>query len=197
MQDCSRKVITLHAVLILLLFSSCMAQKNAGIGKTPVDRARMEVDRTRMESEQYVVQGDYKSALDVYTDACRKYPDDQALFTYYIKTMKDIHHAAGEAFSREDFASSGWAYYVLLKNNSYCQELFRELSLDKGILHARLEDCSAQLSQRALAEYRNGNLAEAIPVWKRILEFDPNNAGVMKAIDTATMQLKNLRQKKE
>jgi len=187
----------LHAVLILVAFSSCMLQKNAGIDKTLVDRARMEVDRTRMESEQYVVQGDYKSALDVYTDACRKYPDDQALFTYYIKTMKDIHHAAGKAFSREDFASSGGAYYVLLKNNSYCQKLFRELSLDKGILHARLKDCSDQLSQRALAEYRKGNLADAIPVWKSILAFDPNNAGVMKAIDTATIQLKNLQQTRE
>ena len=111
--------------------------------------------------------------------------------------MKDIHHAAGEAFSRQDFASSGRAYFVLLKNNSSCQELFRELSLDKGILLTRLEDCSAQLSQRALAEYRKGNLADAIPVWKSILEFDPNNAGVMKAINTATIQLKNLRQKKE
>ncbi len=183
--------------MILLVFSSCMPQKNTGIDKTPVDRARAEVDRTRMKSEQYVVQGDYKNALDVYADACRKYPDDQALFTNYDKTIKDIHHAAGEAFSREDFASSGRAYYVLLKNNSYCQELFRELSLDKGFLHARLEDCSSHLSQRALAEYRKGNLAEAISIWKSILVFDPNNAGIMKAIDTATIQLKNLQQKRE
>jgi tetratricopeptide (TPR) repeat protein len=190
MRNFSRKIITLRAVLIFLVFSSCIPQRNAGIDKSLVDRARM-------KSEQYVVQGDYKSALDVYADACRKYPDDQTLFTHYIKTMKDIHHAASEAFSREDFASSGCAYSVLLKNNSYCQELFRDQALDKGILHARLEDCSAQLSLRALAEYRKGNLAEAIPIWKKILEFDPNNAGVMKAMDTATIQLKNLQQKRE
>ena len=95
-------------------------------------------------------------------------------------------------FSREDFASSGRAYYVLLKNKSACRELFRELSPDSGHLHARLRDCSSHLSQRALAEYRKGNLAEAISIWKSILVFDPNNARIMKAINTATAQMKNL-----
>ncbi len=58
-------------------------------------------------------------------------------------------------------------------------------------------DLGAQLSQRALDEYRKGNLAEAISIWKSILVFDPNNAVIVKAIDTATIQLKNLQQKKE
>ena len=191
MQLLSGKTITVHAVLILLFFSSCIPLKNVGVDKTLVDRARMEVDRTRMKSEQYVVQGDYKSALDVYADACRKYPDDQALFTNFDKTVKDIKHVADKDFSGEKFASSGWAYYVLLNNNSFCRKLFRELSLDKGFLHARLKDCSSHLSQRALAEYRKGNLAEAISIWKSILVFDPNNAVVAKAINTATIQLKN------
>ncbi|MGE5174514.1 MAG: hypothetical protein ACM3MD_11880 [Betaproteobacteria bacterium] len=174
-----------------------MPQKNAGIDKTLVDRGRMEVDRTRMKSEQYVAQGDYKSALEVYTDACRKNSEHQSLRTNYHKTIVDIHRSADDAFSREDFASSGRAYYVLLKNNSYCQELYRELTPDKGFLHARLEDCSSHLAQRALAEYRKGNLAEAISIWKSILVFDPNNTGIMKSIDTATIQLKSLQQKKE
>jgi hypothetical protein len=49
--------------------------------------------------------------------------------------------------------------------------------------------------QRALDEYRKGNLAGAISIWKGILEFDPHNADVMKEIDTATIQLKNLQPK--
>jgi tetratricopeptide (TPR) repeat protein len=192
MQLLSWKIITVHAVLIFLAFPSCLPQKKAVIDNAMADRTRMEIDRTRMESEQDIAQGDYHSALDVYADACRKYPADQALFTNYDKTVKDIQHAAGELFSREDFASSGRAYYVLLKNNSSCLELFREVSLDKGFLRARLKDCSSHLSQRALAEYRKGNLAEAISIWKSILVFDPHNAGITKAIKTATTQMKNL-----
>ncbi|HEX9021606.1 MAG TPA: hypothetical protein VF903_10150, partial [Nitrospirota bacterium] len=69
--------------------------------------------------------------------------------------------------------------------------------LDKGRFLGRLEDCGSHLSQRALAEYRKGNLAEAISIWKSILAFDPANGSIMKAIDTATIQLKNLQQKTE
>ena len=197
MQHYSRKIISLHAVLALLLFSSCMAQKNSGFDKSQVDRTHREVDRIRMRSEQYMVQRDYKNALDVYADACRKYSDDQALFTNYNKTREDIHRAADDAYNREDFASSGLAYYVLLKNYPYCPELFQEPSFDKVFLHTRLEHCNSSLSQRALAEYRKGNLAEAISIWKSILAFDPNNTGIMKEVDTATIQLKYLQQKKE
>ncbi|HSA77579.1 MAG TPA: hypothetical protein VLG72_01825 [Nitrospirota bacterium] len=174
-----------------------MPQKKAAIDRAMADRTRMEIERTRMESEQYVVEGDYKSAMDVYTDAGRKYPKHPTLSTNYHKTIEDIHRAADEAFTREDFASSGRAYFVLLKNYPYYQELITELSFDKRFLHARLEDCSSRLSQRALADYRKGNLAEAISIWKSILAFDPNNSGIAKSIDTATIQLKNLQQKRE
>jgi tetratricopeptide (TPR) repeat protein len=198
MQRFSRGIIILHSVLILLVSFSCMTQKNAGINKTlVVDQVRLEAERTRMKSEQYFVQGDYKSALDVYAAALRKYPDNQALLTNYHKTIENIHHTADGAFSREDFTSSGRAYYVLLNNYPFFQELIPELSFDKTFLHARLEDSGSHLSQRALTQYRKGNLAEAISIWKDILLFDPNNAGIMKEIDTTTIQMKNLQQNKE
>jgi tetratricopeptide (TPR) repeat protein len=193
----SRRIITLYSGLLLLVPLSCMMQKNAGIDKTLVDQVRMEVERTRTKSEQHVVQGDYKSALDVYADPCRKYPGDQTLLTNYHKTIEDIYHAADEAFSREDFTSSGRAYYVLLKNYPFFQKHVPEVSFDKASLHARLEDSGLYLYQRALTQYRKGNLADAISIWKGILLFDPNNTGIMKAIDTTTIQMKNLRQNKE
>ena len=189
------KIITLHAVLIFLAFPSCVPQKKAPIDRAMADRTLMEIERMRRESEQYVVQGDYKSAMDVYADVGRKYPEHPALSSNYHKTIEDIHHAADEAFTREDFASSGRAYFVLLKNYPHYQELIPELSFDKGFLHARSEDCRSHLSQGALADYRKGNLAKAISIWKSILAFDPNNSGIAKAIDTATIQLKNLQHK--
>ncbi len=190
MQHRSQNILALHMVLVLLLFSACMMQKHAGIDREPVDR-------TIKASEQYIAQGDYKSALDIYADACRKHPNDQTLLSNYHKAIEDIHHAADEAFSRENFATSGRAYYVLLKNHSSYREFFSDLSFDKGFLLAHLEDSGSQLSQRALAQYRKGNLTEAISIWKSILVFDPNNAGIMKAIDTATTQLKSLQHAKD
>jgi tetratricopeptide (TPR) repeat protein len=174
-----------------------MPQKKTAVDRSMADRTRMEIERTRTESEQFVAEGDYKSAMDVYADAGRKHPKNPTLSTNYRKTIEDIHRLADEAFTREDFASSGRVYFALLKNYPYYQELIPELSFDKGSLNARLEDCSSHLSQRALTDYRKGNLAEAISIWKSILAFDPNNSGIAKAIDTATIQLKNLQHKRE
>ena len=191
------KIITLHAVLIFLAFPSCVPQKKAPIDSAMADQTLLEIERMRKVSEQCIVQGDYKSAMDVYADAGRKYPDHPALSSNYHKTIEDIHRAADDAFTREDFASSGRAYFVLLKNYPNYQELIPELSFDKGFLHARSEDCRSHLLQGALADYRKGNLAKAISIWKSILAFDPNNSGIAKAIDTATIQLKNLQHKTE
>jgi tetratricopeptide (TPR) repeat protein len=197
MQRLSWKIIALYVILILPTFFSCMPQKKTAIDRAMADRTRIEIEQTRVESEQYVAKGDYKSAMDVYVDACRKHPKNPKLSTNYHKTIEDIHRAADEAFTREDFASSGRAYFVLLKNYPYYQELIPDLSFDKGFLHARLESCSSHLSQLALADYRKGNLADAISIWKSILAFDPNNSGIAKDIDTATIQLKNLQHKSE
>jgi tetratricopeptide (TPR) repeat protein len=194
MQRLFWKIITLHAVLIFLAFSSCIPQNKSAIDRTMADRTRMEIEQTRLESEQYVTRGDYKSAMEVYDDAGHKHPKHPTLITNYHKTIEDIRRAADEDFTREDFASSGRAYFVLLKNYPYYQELIPDLSFDKGFLHARLENCSSHLSQRALADYRKGNLADAISVWKSILAFDPNNSSIARAIDTATVQLKSLQQ---
>jgi hypothetical protein len=45
-----------------------------------------------------------------------------------------------------------------------------------------------------LSQYREGNIGNAISLWKSILAFDPGNKSIKKSIDTATTQLKNLKQ---
>jgi tetratricopeptide (TPR) repeat protein len=185
MPHCSRELIVLHIVL-LLTFPSCMPQKKAEYAEL-----------ARTASERYIVQGDFKKALDLSAADCRNNPMDQRLLANYRQTIEDVRYAADEAFGREDFALSGRAYYELLKYYPQYQKLNWKLSFDKEFLHTRLKDCGSHLSQRALAEYRKGDLAEAISLWKSILAFDPQNAGIKKAINTATIQLKNLKQNKE
>jgi tetratricopeptide (TPR) repeat protein len=177
----SRNILTLPMAVLMLLMS-CMSLKNAGT---------REVDETRIKSQEYIAAGDYKRALDVCCDACRTYSTDERLLTNYRRTKETIHRTAREAFGREDFALSGQAYYALANDNSYCRQLLHEPSHEKEFIK-RLKESSDHLFQYALAEYRKGNLAEAISLWRNILVFDPNNPAVVKAIDKTTIQLKNL-----
>jgi cytochrome c-type biogenesis protein CcmH/NrfG len=58
-----------------------------------------------------------------------------------------------------------------------------------------LKKCRAQLTRDGLDQYRKGNLKEAIAIWQGLLQFDPDNAEIRKAVDTATEQLKKLQKR--
>ena len=70
------------------------------------------------------------------------------------------------------------------------------LSWGIKILEDRVQNCKTFLYEKALDQYRSGNLSDATAIWKSILEFDPENAEIKKAVDTATIQLRNLEKMK-
>jgi len=47
-----------------------------------------------------------------------------------------------------------------------------------------------------MEEYRKRHFNEAIVIWKNLLVFDPDNAYIKNAIDTATVQARTLEGKK-
>ena len=168
-------------IAVLLLLPACIPQKRA------------EFDLVIKESEQDIRKGDFDGALGVYSAALQKHPGDRGLLRYYFETAEDIREAADNAFDKGEFAISGRAYAVLFRNYPHFREVNdADLSFDGKYLQARLKECSDRLSEHALTQYRQGNLSAAIALWKNILEFEPENVGVKKAIDTASTQLKNL-----
>ena len=56
-----------------------------------------------------------------------------------------------------------------------------------------LKKCRVQLTRDGLDLYRQGKLKEAIAIWQGLLEFDPDNIEIRKAVDTATEQLKTIK----
>lgn len=194
MKHISINIVVLFAAALLLL-TACAPQKKSELdlasGKTA------EVDRAIRESEQAFRKGDLDGALGVYGAALLKYPGDRGLLKYYLEVAEDIRDEADDAFDQEEFALSGRTYAVLLRNFPHFKEIAGDLSFDIIYLRARLKECSDQLSKLALTQYRQGNLTDAISLWKEILKFEPGNAGVKKAIDTASTQLKNLKRKTE
>ena len=169
----------------LLVLSACIPGKRTG------------ADLTLTEAEQYVRKGDFEQALESYSAALRANPADGAVRKSYLDAVEVMEEAAGTAFDKGEFASSGRLYHVLLRNYPHFQNFTADLSFDRKYLQAQLTDCSDRLSERALAHYRLGNLSTAIALWENILEFEPGNAGVRKAIKTATTQLKSLQRKTE
>jgi outer membrane protein assembly factor BamD (BamD/ComL family) len=178
----------------LLSVSSCahMQQEKTGVQTVKVDKA--DVEGIISKSNEFVAKGDYASALDSYKNATVKYPEDETLQKGYISTIEDIKKTADKAFDKGDFTLAGKTYYLLLKSVPAADGFSSELSFTKKNLTDRLDVCRSALSQEALSQYRSGNIEHAISLWKSLLTFDPGNQSVKKSIDTATTQLKNLKQ---
>lgn len=154
------------------------------------------INMSERQSRQYLESGNFEKAINSYVAFYQQYPNDPVLLTNLINIILDMKFLAEIAVSKEDFLSAGRIYYALLKNDKYFGKFYKSHSLPKESLDERLKNCRMQLTKRGLEQYRKGNLADAITVWKGILKFDPDNQQIKKAIETATIQLKNLRKKK-
>jgi cytochrome c-type biogenesis protein CcmH/NrfG len=83
----------------------------------------------------------------------------------------------------------------LLKNFASFEGLRPPVAFSKEALTKAVAVCRESLTKAGLTEYRKGNLAEAIAVWKGLLSFDPDNAEIKKAVNTARTQLDGIKKK--
>jgi len=185
--------ISILLAAVLLTGSSCVHPPQTAPGVESAEEVKKaETAGILAAAGDYVAKGEFKSALDLHRMAAEKYPGDETLEKGYLSTVEDIKKAADQSFEKGDFGQSGRAYHILLKNVPL--GIASGLSFTKKGLTERVDECREALSQQALSQYRSGNIDHAISLWKSILSFDPGNKNVKKLIDTATIQLKNLKQ---
>lgn len=186
---------TITSLCILLLFvSSCTYSKK--IDLYHIHKENTEVERTIAQSKEYLRAGDFNRAIDVHRASFARYPNDQKLLKSYVKTLEDIRNVADRTFDKKDFARAGKTYYVLRKNYAHFKNFDELLSFDAEFLNERLTECRTYLSRKGMEQYRKRHFNEAIVIWKNLLVFDPDNAYIKNAIDTATVQARTLEGKK-
>jgi tetratricopeptide (TPR) repeat protein len=142
----------------------------------------------------YLKAGEFQRAIDICEEIYQKYPRDRTVRSGYIRTLESIKNSGDQAFEKNDFEMAGWIYQLLLKRVSSVTQLNDPFSFGREGLAAKIEYCKKILFENGLEEYRSGNLDQAISIWKMILTFDPKNQEVKRAVDMATLQLKNLQE---
>ncbi|MBW2605150.1 MAG: hypothetical protein JRE28_12705 [Deltaproteobacteria bacterium] len=146
-------------------------------------------------AKEHMEAGACQKAIDVYNVEYRKHPHDQALVREYVKSIENITSAADKALDKEDFASAGKNYDVLLKNYVHFKVFEKKLSFNSTHLNEKLSYCKKALFKQGFQEYRKGNLSGAIVLWKGLLAIDPQNTDIKESLRTAKLQQKNLQEK--
>ncbi len=150
------------------------------------------VSETAKHAQEQVALGKYKMALETYSTAYDKY-HLRGLRQGYARLGEQILSASDTANQRGDFAEAGSIYWTLFESGITTRDFAGSLSFDDDYLSRRIKACAKALMEIGLMKYREEKLDEAIAVWKQVLAFDIDNKNVRDAIDTATVQLQQLK----
>jgi tetratricopeptide (TPR) repeat protein len=147
------------------------------------------------QARQALKAGDYVKALEIHQASLKENPGDAELAAKYRTTVNDIKAAGDMALGGKDFAQAGRVNVVLLKNFASFEGLRPPVAFNREALKDAVAACRESLTKTGLEEYRKGNLANAIAVWEGLLRFDPDNAEIKKAVNTAKTQLDGIKKK--
>jgi len=205
MTDLRKSKLLVFIFMLLSIVQSCAEMKSKISPKSSVKTSAPVKDTSRKPiratthaanmAKEHMEAGEYQNAIDIYNVECRKHPQDQALVRNYVKSIENIASTANKAFDKEEFASAGRIYYVLLKNYASFKGFEKKLSFNSTHLNEKLSYCKKALFKLGFQEYRKGNLSRTIALWQDLLTIDPQNTDIKESLRTAMLQQKNLQEK--
>jgi tetratricopeptide (TPR) repeat protein len=162
----------------------------------PADTEDARIDGSLKQAKAYLSTGNYKKALAIYAAAVDRHPGNGDLLDAYTAALEGIKEEADKAYEAQDYARAGELYATLLRSGFGKRPLRGELSFDADYLAMRIGACSKMLIEQGIMKYRDGELQQAIALWKKILVFNPSDREAKTSIDRATAQLQTLKQMK-
>ncbi len=139
---------------------------------------------------------DYARAISEYRNALEAYPGDSYLISRLDRMSRRIYAAANSALQRKDYTQAGKISFFLMNEYARFRDEGLSLSFSESMLEKIRKPCVSQLTKKGLYLYRHEKIEPAIAVWKEILEFDPNNTEIIKAIANAEEQLARIKKKR-
>jgi tetratricopeptide (TPR) repeat protein len=150
------------------------------------------ITETSKQAQEQAALGKYRRALEIYSNAYDKH-HLRGLRQGYARMGEQIVLASDTAYQKKEFVEAGSAYRILFESGITTRDFASSLSFDDEYLSMQIKACSKALMEIGLLKYREEKLDEAISIWKKILAFDIDNKNVRSAIDTATVQLQQLK----
>lgn len=141
--------------------------------------------------------GRYEKAVEICRTGLKGQPGEKAARAEYASAILEIKAAGDKALDERDYAAAGRIHGLLLNNLGSFEGLDgigkAATSLKKERLAEAIGFCRQGLTNSGMAEYRKGDLEKAIEIWNSLLAFDPGNAEIKKAVETAKAQLRKVK----
>jgi len=152
-----------------------------------------QVRLSERRARQALAAGDYQKTLDSFRILPPELLQKPEVSAGLLRIMEELKRLADTALARKDFVAAGKGYAVLWSDYPLVEQTGLFLSFARNAAEEGIKTCRTQLTKEGLDQYRKGHLKEAIAIWQGLLEFDPENAEIRKAVETASGQLEKLK----
>jgi len=164
----------LLSLLVFTVLSSCSLVRE------------IEINHAINSGKHYLKKGDYRDAIITCYRSLERYPNAQKLKDACLNVFNDTKSIADQLFKDEDYTRAGLIYRFMLHYTP------QSLRMDVKEIHILKNICINKLSEKALANYRKGNIKDAIASWNDILKIDPLNEEAKKSLSIASRQMENI-----
>jgi tetratricopeptide (TPR) repeat protein len=135
----------------------------------------------------------YDDALSLIGNEVKGGRSERSFGNLYAASINGLASKAVMLSGSGDYGQAGITFRKVLDHYPTDSSLLSEVDYSSAELISFMNACSDKIMEKGLMEYRKGNLGNATSIWQEILKFDPDHEGASKAIDTATVQLNNLK----
>ena len=185
-------------VCINIVLSSCTFIKQtkdtlAGVLQTDEQKDARRAAEIRERVAQLVVNEKYADALSLIGSEVKEGRKERTFGDLYVRSVNGLSNKAITLSDAGDYGPAGIAFRKVLDHMPTNGDLLSKIEYSSLEIISYMNVCSERLMEKGIMEYRKGNLGNAVSLWQDILKFDADHEETSKAIDTATIQLNNLK----
>ncbi|MCR4309143.1 MAG: hypothetical protein NUW14_03850 [Deltaproteobacteria bacterium] len=204
--------ILLLSVLIATAFSGC-----AGLSKpfhrTPAEKPHVAppaakpltapsaakppavsvTDKMFTEGMAELQEGGNERALELFSVAWQEKPGHAGVAREFDGALLALKKNGDAAYAQGKWEAAGKRWMGTLRFITHPAANWRGYPFNRSEVRTKVDHLSAALTEKALTEYRRGEVPSAIADWKTILSYDPGHEEAARSLRTASKQLETLK----
>jgi tetratricopeptide (TPR) repeat protein len=150
-------------------------------------------DKLFAEGMTALQEGGHERALELFSAASREEPGHAGVAREFDGALLALKKNGDAAYAQGKSEDAGKRWMGTLRFLAHPAAHPRDYPFTRTEVRSKVDRLSASLMERALLEYRKGNLQAAIAEWKTILSYDPAHEEAARSLQTATKQLETLK----
>jgi tetratricopeptide (TPR) repeat protein len=149
-------------------------------------------DKLFAEGMTALQEGGHERALELFSAAWQEKPAHAGVSREFDGAILALKKNGDAAYAQGKWEDAGKRLMGTLRFITHPAANWKNYPFTRSEVRAKVDNLTAALTEKALTEYRRGEVPAAIADWKTILSYDPGHEEAARSLRTASKQLETL-----